>query len=473
MNQLNRNSSTSENTDCRGVPVSYPDAEAIVALERAHDAFLIFCGDPLAEIDQILQEHPDFIMAHLFKAAYLTQAMETRIFDDMQNAVRSAEALIEGANERERAHLAAVQSWISGDFFGAVMRWEAALTKHPHDLLALQLIHLTDVLLGDVVGQRDVVARVFNLWDEGTVGFEFVLGFYSFGLEENGDYERAEQMGRRSLQLRTQNPYAVHAVCHVMEMQGRQVGGLRFMYDRVEQWSQTGFANHLWWHTALLHLDLQEFDKVLVVYDNHLRSAEQDGSRYEELDAAALLWRLKLIGVDTGDRWKNLADKWESAAQDTLYAFNDVHAMMTFVSDNRHEASKLLLTANERYIEVETDANVAASREIGLPFCMAMQDFHVERYSECVDRLLPIRYKTKMLGGSFAQRDIIAWTLLEAALRSGQHDLALALANERAELKPTSPQNWLNVSRAFNGLGHANMAQKAKAKADSFLSKSN
>jgi len=456
--------------DCRDVPVSYANADAISMLEKAHNEFLAFEGDSLATVNALIDEHPNFMMAQLYKAAYLTQSMETRIFDDMVTAVDAAEALSGSANDRERFHLAAVKAWVRGDFFGAVMQWENALTRYPRDLLALQLIHLTDVLLGDVTGQRDSVARVFNLWNEGVEGYEFVLGFYAFGLLENGDYTRAEEMGRRSLQIRPENPYAIHAVCHVMEMQGRQVGGQRFMYDRVDSWANSNFANHLWWHTALLHLDLQEFDAVLDIYDRHLRSQEPDMHRYEELDAAALLWRLKLVGVDTGERWSELADKWEPAAQDTLYAFNDVHAMMTFVSDNRVEAAKLLLNANERYVESASDANVAATREVGLPFCMAMQDFHDGRYADCVNRLRPIRYRTRYLGGSAAQRDIVGWTLLEAALRDGQFELALALANERAELKPTSPQNWINVARAFEGLGDECRAAKSRARASSLVS---
>jgi hypothetical protein len=346
-----------------------------------------------------------------------------------------------------------MQSWLRGDFFGALQKWEEVLTHYPRDLLALQLAHLTDVLLGDVVGQRDVVARVFNLWDENVPGYEFVLGFYSFGLEENADYFKAEEMGRRSLALRPDNPYAVHAVGHVMEMNGRQSGGIRFMADYVDDWGTSHFANHLWWHTALYHLC----------------SGGQAGDKYEELDASALLWRLRLLDVDTGDRWKRLADRWEPSAQDTLYAFNDVHAMMTFVSDDRIEAQRALLSANERYVESASDANVAMSREIGIPFCLAMQDFDKGRYSACVDRLLPVRYMTHRLGGSFAQRDVIGWTLLEAALRARRFDLALALANERSALKPSSPQNWLYVARAFKGLGDQNGAARASARAQSLL----
>ena len=261
-------------SDCRGIPVSYPHGSAIEGLEKAHECALAFRGDAIAEIDKVLADHPDFLMGHLFKAAWLTQAMETRIYGDMVAALRQAEALTDHGNERERGHLEAVQAWVRGDFFGAVQKWEAVLTHYPYDLLALQLIHLTDVLLGDVVGQRDVVARVFNLWDESIPGFEFVLGFYSFGLEENRDFLQAEEMGRQAIAIRPDNPYAVHSVAHVMEMQGRQGGGVRFMADQESRWGTSNFANHLWWHTALFRLDIGDVDHVLKIYECYYQERE-------------------------------------------------------------------------------------------------------------------------------------------------------------------------------------------------------
>lgn len=455
--------------DCRNVPVSYQNAKAIEQLEAAHELALIFEGDPVAEINLTLKEHPDFIMAHCFKAAMLSQAMETRIYDDFCASVSAAEALWDSANDRERFHINAVRSWREGDFFGAVQHWEKALTRYPYDLLALQMIHLTDVLLGDVAGQRDCVARVFVLWDESMPGYEFVLGFFSFGLEENRDFLRAEELGRQSLAIRIKNPYAVHAVAHVMEMKGRQSGGISFMERHRENWAATNFANHLWWHLSLFHLDNGNIDRVLDIYDSHLRSSEQSGDKYEELDAAALLWRLKLLDIDDGGRWKALADKWEPSAADTLYAFNDVHAMMAFVADNRHEAAATLVNANARYVEHASDANVAMSRGMGLPFCLALQDFAAGKYNDCVNRLMPLRYKTHRLGGSFAQRDIIGWTLLEAALRAKNFNLGLSLANERCSLKPTSGQNWRYIARAHKGLADFDRARYAEAQANALL----
>lgn len=328
--------------DCRGVATSCASATAIAALDRAHERNLAFQGDAVADIDEVLVGQPDFVMGHVFKAGLLTQTMETRIYDDMVRSVQHAEALWDTANERERGHIRAVRAWVDGDFFGAVQHWEATLTTCPLDLLALQLVHLTDVLLGDVVGQRDCVARVFPLWDESIPGYEFVLGFYSFGLEENRDFGEAEELGRRALAMRPNHPYAVHAVAHVMEMKGRQSGGISFMNRYLPDWSRSDFANHL-------------------------QSADPHGDKYEELDAAALLWRLELLDVDVGDRWSRLADKWQPSAQDTLYAFNDVHAMMCFVADHRTEAANKLINANARYVNHATDANVAMSREMGCP----------------------------------------------------------------------------------------------------------
>lgn len=451
------------------MPVSGASADAIEGLEKAIDAALAFRGDAVGMIDEILQDHPDFVMGWLFKAGWMTQAMETRVYDDMIAALAHAEPLLGQANDRERGHFAAVTAWSNGDFFGAVQQWEAVLTAYPKDLFALALVHYTDVLLGDVVGQRDVVARVFNLWDESVPGYEFVLGFYAFGLEENRDFAQAEELGRQALSIRPDHPYAVHAVSHVMEMCGRQAGGIRLMADYVDRWGTSNFANHLWWHTSLFHLDIEESSKVLEIYDQHLCGMGKQGDKYEELDAVALLWRLNLLGVDVGDRWTFLADRWTPAAQDTLYAFNDVHAMMAFVAAGREDAQAQLLGANERYVEMASDANVAMSREIGLPFCLAVQDFQSERYNDCVERLLPVRYRTHRLGGSFAQRDIIGWTLLEAALRAKRFDLALGLANERAALKPTSVQGWRSVARAFKGLGNASKANQADARAASLL----
>lgn len=94
--------------DVRGIPVSHTSADAIEGLERAIEISLAFRGDAIAEIDGVLANHPDFIMGWLFKAGWLTQSMETRIYNEMVTALDEAEKLIHRANDREKGHFEAL-----------------------------------------------------------------------------------------------------------------------------------------------------------------------------------------------------------------------------------------------------------------------------------------------------------------------------------------------------------------------------
>lgn len=85
--------------------------------------------------------------------------------------------------------------------------------------------------------------------------------------------------------------------------------------------------------------------------------------------------------------------------------------------------------------------------EVGLPVCWAIIAFGEERYRDAVRLLHPIRKIVYRFGGSHAQRDAVARTLLEAAIRGGETALTRALVWERLAIKDTSPFNWLQLAR--------------------------
>src|SRR5690606_14103564 len=178
---------------------------------------------------------------------------------------------------------------------------------------------------------RDRIARALPSWDETMPGFHAVLGMHAFGLEESGDYGRAERQGRRAVELEPRDGWAQHAVAHVMEMQSRQRDGIAWMRANTDNWTKESFLQvHNWWHLALYHFDLGEADEVLALYDGPI-FGDRSTVALNMVDASALLWRLHLAGVDAGNRWDALAANWESHADAANYAFNDAHAMMAFV----------------------------------------------------------------------------------------------------------------------------------------------
>ncbi|MGF1598929.1 MAG: hypothetical protein ACFCVK_18720 [Acidimicrobiales bacterium] len=95
------------------------------------------------------------------------------------------------------------------------------------------------------------------------------------------------------------------------------------------------FTVHNWWHLALYHLERSRHDRVLEIYDREIHRPSSAGVPIEMLDAAAMLWRMLLDGVDVGDRFDVLADAWANAIDGapSWYAFNDVHAVMAFLGE--------------------------------------------------------------------------------------------------------------------------------------------
>jgi hypothetical protein len=229
-----------------------------------------------------------------------------------------------------------------------------------------------------------------------------------------------------------------------MEMTHRIEDGQAWLSTRADDWSPDNFfAVHNWWHLALYYFDQQRWDDVLKIYDTRVRGSDSTVIM-DMLDASSLLWRLKLQNVDVGGRWQRMAEAWEPRLDDGWYSFNDTHAMMAFAGADRHDLAQRLLAVMTRTAQAATD-NGTMTRTVGLPVASAILAYAEGRYIDVVERLAAVKAIAARAGGSHAQRDLIAQTLLAAAEKSGQQRLARSLLNERLALKPNSRLNrdWM------------------------------
>src|SRR5690606_14685359 len=147
-------------------------------------------GDPLALLDSALDAAPAFPMAHIAKAHLLALATEPDACEAAVGAVARAKALPLG--ERERSHVAALERLLQGRWSDAAAALDRHNARFPHDLLAIQAGHLIDFYRAASLSLRDRIARVLPRWSPDIPGYGVLLGMYSFGLEECGDYARAE-----------------------------------------------------------------------------------------------------------------------------------------------------------------------------------------------------------------------------------------------------------------------------------------
>lgn len=424
--------------DCFGAPLSTDRRASAEAFDAAATLLLGFFADPLAVIEQALAEDPDFVMGHCFRAGLHLIPSEKACVEVLAEELQALRRLAPRANARERGHMAAIQAWHDGDFHKASELYGRVLFEEPRDAVALQLAHQCDFLLGQTTMLRDRPARLLPHWSETDAAFPYILGMRAFGLEECGHYEQAEETGRRAVALQPRDAWAVHAVAHVYEMQGRTSDGIGWLGSRADDWSPNNmFAYHNWWHLALYHLEHGDTAKVLALYDEKIRP-EPSRLAMEMLDGASMLWRLHLRGVDVGARWEELASGYAEHVEDAYYPFNDMHAMMAFLATGRHrEADRLLDALRARAGDDSSSARLI--RDVGLPVAHGFHAFGRGDYAAAFDLLQGARKTANQFGGSHAQRDVLNLTLLEAAMRMGDTAAAEGLLNERLAAKPASP----------------------------------
>ena len=434
--------------DPRGIPSGTASAAARDAAESALWRMMSFYDPPLADLDAAMSADPGWALPHVMKAGFLLSLTEPSLLDEAAAHLSHARALASAAPPRERTHLDAVQALLEGRWHAACRGWDELLLEHPRDALALQWAQLFDFYRGDAMQLRLRPARVLPEWEEADPLYAYVLALHAFGLEECNLYPQAEDAGRRALALNPQVPWAVHAVAHVMEMQGRFDEGAAWLRQHEGCWADgNGFAVHLWWHKALFRLEAMDEAGVLRLIDKHL-CGEALQITLNRVDAAAMLWRLHLLGVDVSARCAELVEGWGlDDAHAGYYAFNDVHAVLAMLGAGQiARAESWLARCAERALSAE-DArrnNHQMAREVGLPLMRGLLAFARGDADGAADLIWPARALAARFGGSHAQRDLIDQTLLAAAAEGNRHAIGRALLNERKMAKPATPltRHW-------------------------------
>lgn len=432
--------------DVHGQPLSGASETAVAAYDRAVRSFSLVCGDAAGQFEEARATAPGFAMAYLGKAWVLALANDP-VF------MAQAKALVEAArplpmNEREAAHLAALSHLVEGARRAAVAVLDRHLMEYPFDLVAHQAAALIDGFLGRFPWVRDRSARALPLWSKDQPGYGTLVAFHAFGLEEAGDYARAEDESRAAAELEPTSFWPHHTVAHVMEMTGRPEDGLGWMQAREPLWASPAHLNqvHIWWHRALFHLELGQYEAALALCDGPI-STTQRPAALSLTNATALLWRLDALGCEIGDRWRELAELWEGRADGKCLVFADIHAAMAELRAGREARVERRLAAMRETAAGSAEA-AGLYRTVGIPIVEGLEAFHRGAYADAVERLWPVRIDLWQIGGSHAQRDVVDWTLTEAAVRSDRREVALALAHERLATRPRSAPNRRFLSRA-------------------------
>ena len=370
-----------------------------------------------------------------------------------------AEAAAPRATERERLTVAVARAWADGDIPRVRALGEDAAGRFPRDLALAKITQYHHFNLGDAPGLLRIASRVLPANDD----LAYAHGMIAFGYEQCHLLVEAEQAARAAIRRRRKEPWAHHALAHVLLTQGRNDEGRAFLDEMKETWTglNSFMLTHNWWHLSLVMIEQGDAARVLDHYETHIWGVWKAYSQ-DQIGAVSLLARLELAGVDVGDRWQDLADHLAPRVDEHVQPFLDMHYLYGLARAGRRQADTMLESLRA-HADSAPDFVRPVWREVALPASEGLLAHARGDWAGCVRALLPALPRLSEIGGSHAQRDLFEQIADDALIRAGK----LAVAQNRLEQRRAggtgSVPTMARLAAVYRALGLPEQAARVAA----------
>ena len=327
-------------------------------------------------LSTLIEDEPDMPMAICLQGYLLKLAAHPKLGANLQAFLSRANNLTE-INPREALHVQALNAWAEHRDGDALQHLEAILAEYPADTCALRVAHYLHFYRGNGEMMAASTARVASAYDEHSKHYGYYLGMHAFGLEESGQLDQAEAIGRQAATLNPADLWAVHAVAHALYSKEEYDAGIDWLRKHEEHWQGTNnFRYHLYWHIALYYLQQKDYESALAIYDAELEKSLSDDFYLDVCNNASLLWRLEYRGVDVGDRWHDIAEIAQQHTDDQELVFASLHYLLALHRTDSSELAKAHASLTN-WSEQNNDQGLVCEK-VGLPVWSALANGHRE-----------------------------------------------------------------------------------------------
>jgi hypothetical protein len=426
------------NRDARGLELSTDSVEAAALFDRAVEHYLKYHIDTMQLVNDALAIDPGFVMGQCIRGYLMLAGANPAHRSAITASLAAAEAGAAVSTRREQRHVAALSAWRRGAVGEAFAIWRALLDADPTDLLAVRISDTTQFRFGLTQAVLEQADRLAPAWSPELPGYDCFQSVWAFAHEEAGDTAGAEPAIDSAYALDPTNFFAHHVKAHILEMESRPREGNAWLAAQTGYWPiGNNLVHHLWWHRALMQLDLGERDAVLASYDANIRNLDAPLTKaapdqFNDLqNATALLWRLEQLGLDVGARWDELADKAEARIGDSAHLLLPPHLMLALAATGRDDASARFLAALRDQAGDASRWDAAAIGDVVVPVCEAGLAHRRGQHAQVVALLQPRLDQIRLLGGSNAQRDLFRQILIDSAMKADRrHGVTAMIADE-------------------------------------------
>ncbi len=440
--------------DSLGNPVGLHDAASLDALNDFVDGFLR-CEARAVNVLALAQSDTSAI-AQAYCAALHMFAESREGPNNARPFIDAASAAAPRASVREQQFVAAIRAWVDGDLPLAVRLHAQLAQTYPRDLVSVKLGQYHLFNQGDAPGMLRLALAALPAASD----VAQLHGMAAFGWEQCHLMKQAEAAGRTALAMTPREPWAQHALAHVMLTQGRLREGLQFMQHSSPTWTglNSFMQTHNWWHLALFAIDLGQNDTALQLYDQQVWGVVKAYSQ-DQIGAVSLLARLELAGVDVGDRWQDVANHLQGRTHDQVLPFLDLQYLYGLARAGRPEAQTLLRNI-EAYGAAHSPAGLDAGgnaarvwQQVAAPAARGLLAHAQGHHAQALEGLGQALPRLAEIGGSHAQRDLFEQIHLDALTHCGRWTAAQQLVQARCNAQPQSQRLQRQAARIYSVLG--------------------
>jgi tetratricopeptide (TPR) repeat protein len=434
------------------LPIATQSADAASAILAGQDSIVQRRSNAMMLLSQAREADPNSAYIQSVFGLMLIAARKKALLPQITEALNLAQANAKGISKREQNYVAALQASVGANPLSAANIFEAILEDNPFDLLALTFLQGELFWAGKMDRSAKASQRLEKHWQADVPGYAAYLASRAFDLEEVNQLDKAEQKGRLAIDIDSSNVWAAHAVAHVLYMQNRSDDGLDWLTQLNANWQDANQLQfHLWWHHCLFLIEQKDNDKVLDLYDSHVRNLSHpltiaSPDLFLDLqNSASLLWRLETAGADVGDRWWELSAIVKPRIDDLSSPFTSAHIALVLAATNDYDALAVLQQTLSEYV-VNNKTELAYSVEAAIPVVKAVAHYYKNEHHQVVDTLLPHLNTLHLMGGSHAQQDVFYQLLFDSVKRTGNTELAGQLHHQIEAIGFHEPANRVMYS---------------------------
>jgi hypothetical protein len=384
---------------------------------------------------------PESCLANSY-AGFLWMLLEAP--DAAEHAARyllAAEHAAPQATRREQLSAAMLRAWAEDNLPRAVSLCDQASDEFPRDLIMAKMQQYFEFNRGNAPEMLRVALRSLGA----AADVPYAHGMAAFAFEQCHLLAEAHSAADTALKMRSKEPWAQHALAHVLLTRGHVDAGAQFLESAAAGWTDLNsfMLTHLWWHLALFYLSQGRDAEALELYDAHCWGIAKHYSQ-DQIGAISLLTRFELAGIDVGERWQDVAHYLEMRAEDTVQPFLTLQYLYGLARARRPQA-EMLLDAVRRQAAASPPFSRAAWQEVALPACEGLYRYARGDYDRAWQWLAASVPRIAEVGGSHAQRDLFEQILLDAAQKSGR----LISAQQMLELRRKVDPDGVAVNQAL------------------------